>query len=95
MEKVKVAIIGPGNIGSDLMYKVMRSDVLQMDYMVGIVESEGIRRARDLGFRTTTNGIQDILGEDDIKIVFDATGAKAHMVHCTFVKSCPERLLLI
>lgn len=87
MEKVKVAIIGPGNIGSDLMYKVMRSDVLQMDYMVGIVESEGIRRARDLGFRTTTNGIQDILGEDDIKIVFDATGAKAHMVHAPLLKA--------
>lgn len=87
MEKVKVAIIGPGNIGSDLMYKVMRSDVLQMDYMVGIMESEGIRRARDLGFRTTTNGIEDILGEEDIKIVFDATGAKAHMVHAPLLKA--------
>lgn len=86
MEKVKVAIIGPGNIGSDLMYKVMRSDVLQMDYMVGIVESEGIRRARDLGFRTTTNGIEDILREEEIKIVFDATGAKAHMVHAPLLK---------
>lgn len=87
MEKVKVAIIGPGNIGSDLMYKVMRSDVLQMDYMVGIMDSEGIRRARDLGFRTTTNGIEDILGEEDIKIVFDATGAKAHMVHAPLLKA--------
>lgn len=87
MERVKVAIIGPGNIGSDLMYKVMRSDVLQMDYMVGIVESEGIRRARDLGFQTTTNGIEDILGEEDIKIVFDATGAKAHMVHAPLLKA--------
>lgn len=87
MERVKVAIIGPGNIGSDLMYKVMRSDVLQMDYMVGIVESEGIRRARDLGFRTTTNGIENILEEEDIKIVFDATGAKAHMVHAPLLKA--------
>lgn len=87
MEKVKVAIIGPGNIGSDLMYKVMRSDVLQMDYMVGIVESEGIRRARELGFRTTIKGIEDILGEEDIKIVFDATGAKAHMVHAPLLKA--------
>lgn len=86
MEKVKVAIIGPGNIGSDLMYKVMRSDVLQMEYMVGIVESEGIRRARKLGFQTTTNGIQDILDKEEIKIVFDATGAKAHMVHAPLLK---------
>lgn len=87
MEKVKVAIIGPGNIGSDLMYKVMRSDVLQMDYMVGIMESEGIRRARDLGFRTTTNGVSDILEEKDIKIVFDATSAKAHMAHAPLLKA--------
>ena len=86
MEKVKVAIIGPGNIGTDLMYKVMRSDVLEMAYMVGIVDSEGIHRARNMGVRVTTNGIQDILGEDDIKIVFDATGAKAHQVHAPLLK---------
>lgn len=86
MQKVKVAIIGPGNIGSDLMYKVMRSDTLQMAYMVGIVESEGIRRAKDLGFPVTINGIQDILGEEDIKIVFDATGAKAHLTHAPLLK---------
>lgn len=86
MEKVKVAIIGPGNIGSDLMYKVMRSKNLQMSCMVGIVESEGIRRARDLGFETTTEGVEAILEREDIKIVFDATGAKAHAVHAPLLK---------
>lgn len=86
MQKVKVAIIGPGNIGSDLMYKVMRSDNLEMAYMVGIVESEGIRRAKDLGFPVTTNGIRDILGEEDIRIVFDATGAKAHLSHAPLLR---------
>ena len=86
MEKVKIAIIGPGNIGSDLMYKVMRSEVLQMAYMVGIVESEGIRRAKSLGFPATTAGIEAILGEEDIKIVFDATGAKAHAVHAPLLR---------
>ena len=45
MERVKVGIIGPGNIGTDLMYKVMRSRNLEMKTMTGIVESEGIRRA--------------------------------------------------
>lgn len=86
MQKVKVAIIGPGNIGSDLMYKVMRSDNLEMAYMVGIMESEGIRRARELGFPVTTNGIRDILGEEDIRIVFDATGAKAHLSHAPLLR---------
>lgn len=87
MDKVKVAIIGPGNIGTDLMYKVMRSDVLQMDYMVGIVESEGIRRARGLGFKTSTKGVEAILGEEDIKIVFDATSAKAHLHNAPLLKA--------
>lgn len=87
MERVKVAIIGPGNIGSDLMYKVMRSKNLEMAYMVGIVESEGIRRARKLGFATTTEGIEVMLGQEDIKIVFDATGAKAHAVHAPLLKA--------
>lgn len=86
MKKVKIAIIGPGNIGSDLMYKVMRSQVLEMGYMVGIVESEGIWRARDLGFPVTVNGISDILNKEDIKIVFDATGAKAHLAHALLLK---------
>ncbi|GAA0799606.1 acetaldehyde dehydrogenase (acetylating) [Faecalicatena orotica] len=87
MEKVKVAIIGPGNIGSDLMYKVMRSRNLEMSCMVGIVESEGIKRAKRLGFETTTKGIETILDRDDIKIVFDATGAKAHKMHAPLLKA--------
>lgn len=86
MEKVKAAIIGPGNIGSDLMYKIMRSDCLEMSYMVGIVESEGIRRARKLGFETTTEGVEAILDKDEIKIVFDATGAKAHALHAPLLR---------
>lgn len=86
MEKAKAAIIGPGNIGSDLMYKIMRSDCLEMSYMVGIVESEGIRRARKLGFETTTEGVEAILDKDEIKIVFDATGAKAHALHAPLLR---------
>lgn len=86
MEKVKTAIIGPGNIGSDLMYKIMRSEYLEMSHMVGIVESEGIRRARKLGFETTTEGVEAILDIDEIKIVFDATGAKAHEVHAPLLR---------
>lgn len=56
-KKLKVAIIGPGNIGTDLMFKVMRSDWLEMSAMLGVVESEGLKRARNLGFIASTEGI--------------------------------------
>ena len=81
MERIKVAILGPGNIGSDLMYKIMRSDVLQMHLMAGIAESEGIKRAASLGFKTSTNGVDAIVNEPDIKFAFDATSAAAHLVN--------------
>lgn len=81
MSKVKVAVVGPGNIGSDLMYKIMKSPVLEMDSMVGIVESEGIRRAKSLGFNTSIDGVDAILDNPDIKIVFEATSAGAHKVN--------------
>lgn len=86
MRKVKTAIIGPGNIGSDLMYKIMRSEILEMSYMAGIVESEGIKRARALGVRVTTDGIEEILRDEEIKIVFDATSARAHAVHAPLLR---------
>jgi acetaldehyde dehydrogenase (acetylating) len=86
MEKVKVAIVGPGNIGSDLLVKIKRSQWLELDYVVGIKESEGLKIARSYGIKTTSNGIKDILLKDDIKIVFDATGAKPHLLHAPLLK---------
>jgi len=86
VDKIKVAVIGPGNIGSDLMYKILRSRYLQMEMMAGIVESEGIKRARSLGVRTTTEGIKPVLEDESIKIVFDATGAKHHLQHAPLLK---------
>ena len=78
-QKIKVAIIGPGNIGTDLMYKVMRSKNLEMSAMLGIVDSEGLKRAGDLGFITSTEGINFLEKNPEIAdIVFDATTAKAH-----------------
>lgn len=79
MKKIKVAVIGPGNIGSDLMYKIFRSKYLEMGMMAGIVESEGIRRAASMGVPTSINGVQDVVARDDIKIAFDATSASAHL----------------
>ncbi|MCG0278516.1 MAG: acetaldehyde dehydrogenase (acetylating), partial [Thermanaeromonas sp.] len=86
MDRIKVAVVGPGNIGSDLMYKILRSRYLKMELMAGIVESEGIKRARALGIRTTTEGIKPVLEDESIKIVFDATGAKHHLQHAPLLK---------
>ncbi|KYH32245.1 acetaldehyde dehydrogenase (acetylating) [Neomoorella mulderi] len=86
MDKIKVAVIGPGNIGSDLMYKILRSRHLEMALMTGIIESEGIKRARGLGIKTSTAGVRAVLEDKDIKIVFDATGAKPHLQHAPLLK---------
>ena len=80
-DKIKVAVIGPGNIGSDLMYKIFRSKHLEMAMMAGIVESEGIKRAKSLGIPTTIEGVDGLVrdGDPDIRIAFDATSAAAHL----------------
>lgn len=80
-KKLKAAIIGPGNIGTDLLMKAMRSDWIEPVWMVGIEESEGIKRARDFGMKVSTTGVDGLLPhiiEDDIRIAFDATSAYVH-----------------
>lgn len=81
--KTKVAIIGSGNIGTDLMYKVRRSPFLELTWMVGVVpESDGLKRASDLGFKTTHKGIEGLIEHtEDFEIAFDATTAQAHYKH--------------
>ena len=84
--KTKVAIIGSGNIGTDLMIKIMRkSNVLEMGAMVGIdPESDGLARAKRLKIATTHEGIDGLTKLDvwpEIGIVFDATSAGAHKRH--------------
>lgn len=85
MSKAKVAIIGSGNIGTDLMIKVMRSETLEMGAMVGIdPDSDGLARAARLGVATTAEGIEGLQRLDvwpEIQIVFDATSAGAHRRH--------------
>jgi acetaldehyde dehydrogenase len=86
-EKIKVGIIGPGNIGSDLMYKVIKSKNLQMHMMAGIVESEGIRRAAGLGFKTSIEGVDAVAADPEIRFVFDATSAKAHLHNAPILRA--------
>ncbi|UOO88184.1 acetaldehyde dehydrogenase (acetylating) [Vitreoscilla massiliensis] len=87
MEKIAAAIIGSGNIGTDLMKKILKkSDTnLRMGAMVGIdAKSDGLKRASDLGVPTTHEGIDGLLALpnfNEIKIVFDATSAGAHIKH--------------
>ena len=84
--KVKVAIIGSGNIGTDLMIKVLRrGERVEMSAMVGIdPASDGLARAERMGVTAVSNGIEGLLalpGFEDIRIVFDATSAGAHAHH--------------
>lgn len=81
-KKLKAVIIGPGNIGTDLLMKMQRSDWIEPVWMVGVDSSSaGLARAREMGIKTCDQGIDGILDniiEDDIRIAFDATSAYVH-----------------
>jgi acetaldehyde dehydrogenase len=95
MKKIKAAIIGSGNIGTDLMYKLQKSDSLELTAMVGIdSDSDGLRRANSAGYRVFTNGIEDFIERPDLaEIVFDATSAKAHFRHAEILKDMGKTVI--
>ncbi|MGU7783185.1 acetaldehyde dehydrogenase (acetylating) [Burkholderia sp. PU8-34] len=80
--KIRCALIGPGNIGTDLLAKLMRSPVLEPVWMVGIdPDSDGLKRARELGLKTTADGVDGLVPHvqaDNVQIAFDATSAYVH-----------------
>lgn len=82
VEKIKAAIIGPGNIGTDLLMKAMRSELIEPVWMVGVIaDSPGLSRAAELGLKTTAEGVDGMLPsmrEDGVTICFDATSAAVH-----------------
>jgi len=84
---IPVGILGTGNIGTDLMYKVKRSHYLSLILFAGIdPKSKGIALAKEEGIDTSTDGIDEILERDNIRIVFDATGAKPHLAHAPLLR---------
>jgi acetaldehyde dehydrogenase len=98
MEKIKVAIIGSGNIGTDLMIKIIElSQTLEMAALVGIVpDSDGLARAQALGIAITHDGIDGLVKMpefDEIKIVFDATSAGAHKHHDEILRAHGKQII--
>ncbi len=98
MGRTKVAIIGSGNIGTDLMIKVLRtSKHLEMGAMVGIdPASDGLARAGRFGVPTTAEGVEGLVampGFDEIEIVFDATSAGAHVTNAARLQPFGKRLI--
>ena len=91
MAKLKAAIIGSGNIGTDLMVKLGRSEHLELTAVIGIdPQSDGLRRAREAGYAGIDTGIDGFLADPNLEadIIFDATSAKAHIYND---KVCQER----
>ena len=88
--KLKTAIIGSGNIGTDLLYKALRSDWVEPVWMVGIdPKSEGLRRAKEMGLKTTCEGVKGLephIVADKVQIAWDATSAYVHKSNNDAVK---------
>lgn len=100
LRKLKVAIIGSGNIGTDLMIKILRHGKnIEMGAMVGIdASSDGLARASRMGVATTHEGIEGLIRLpifDDIDIVFDATSAGAHVKNDAFLRDLRPQIRMV
>src|SRR5699024_997824 len=95
MSKVKVGIIGSGNIGSDLMIKLTKSDTLELTTMMGIdASSRGMQHAKKHGLAVFDNGVDGLLNDPDlVDIIFDATSAGAHIHNAKVAKELGKQML--
>src|SRR5882762_8684328 len=85
LQRARAAIIGSGNIGTDLLLKLRRSPYVDPVLLVGIdPNSDGLRRARDLGVDTTAGGVDAFLADQHgVEFVFEATSAQAHLTNAS------------
>ncbi|GGD94949.1 acetaldehyde dehydrogenase (acetylating) [Planktosalinus lacus] len=99
MQKIKAAIIGSGNIGTDLLIKIIRtSKLLEVSVLVGIdPKSDGLKRAEQMGIKTTAKGIDGLIEMpefQEVAVIFDATSAKAHYSNYDKIKSFPNKKMV-
>ncbi|OCA88025.1 acetaldehyde dehydrogenase (acetylating) [Bacillus sp. FJAT-27225] len=96
MSKVKVAVLGSGNIGTDLMIKLGRSELLELTAVIGIdPQSDGLRRAMEMGYAAVDTGIDGFLADPNLEadMVFDATSAKAHLYNAKVLKEAGIKVI--
>src|SRR3954469_13087021 len=94
MNRLPAAILGPGNIGTDLLLKLERSERLEPALVAGIyADSDGLVIARVHGVATSDRGVDAVLERDDIRIVFDATGAAAHLANIDRLRDAGKRVI--
>lgn len=97
MAKIPCALIGSGNIGTDLIYKLRRTEHLEPVWMIGIdPDSVGLARARELGLRTSHEGLEAVLDQlvaDGVRIAFDATSAYVHPKHDALLRPLGIKLI--
>jgi acetaldehyde dehydrogenase len=93
-QRVKAAILGPGNIGTDLLVKLLGNRRVDVVLMAGIyASSPGLARARALGVETSADGVDAVLGRPDVELVFDATGAAEHLASAPRLRRAGKRVV--
>lgn len=91
---VKAAIIGPGNIGTDLLVKLLRSEWIAVELVAGIYpDSPGLARAEQRGVAASAGGLDAVLAREDIELVFDASSARAHLAAAPLLEQAGKRVV--